>query len=71
MIPTMVARKMERSCHAFLVTPAGVGTNQRITPVAIDAIRGFIAAPCHGSLAGVMEDPPVATVALTEKPRRE
>lgn len=71
MMPTMVARKIARSCHAFLVTPAGVGTNQRITPVAMDASKGFMAAPCHGSLAaGVIEEPPVVAAALTERPRR-
>lgn len=48
MIPTIVARKMASSCHAFLDTPEGTGTNQRITPVAIEAISGFIAAPVHG-----------------------
>lgn len=70
MIPTMVARKIAKSCHAFFVTPAGVGTNQSITPVAMDAIKGFIAAPCHGCLAaGVIEDPPVVAAALTFKPR--
>lgn len=52
MIPTMVARKIASSCQAFLETPAGVGTNQRITPVAIDAISGFIEAPCHGWAGG-------------------
>lgn len=52
MMPTMVARKMERSCQALRVTPAGAGTNQRMTPVAIEAIRGWSAAPCHGCGAG-------------------
>ena len=50
MMPTMVARKIASSCHAFLETPAGAGTNHRMTPVAIDAASGFIAAPCHGGL---------------------
>ncbi|WCJ36894.1 hypothetical protein M5689_018066 [Euphorbia peplus] len=48
MIPTIVARKIASSCHAGFVTPAGTGTNQRMTPVAIEASNGFIAAPCHG-----------------------
>lgn len=48
MIPTMVARKIESNCQAFLVTPAGVGINQRIIPVAMEANSGFMAAPCHG-----------------------
>lgn len=48
MIPTMVARKMASNCHAFLETPDGTGTNHRINPVAIEAIKGFSAAPCHG-----------------------
>lgn len=48
MIPTIVARKMARSCQASRETPDGTGTNQRITPVAMDAKSGFIAAPCHG-----------------------
>lgn len=52
MIPTIVARNIESNCHAFLETPVGTGTNQRITPVAIEASRGFIAAPCHGTGAG-------------------
>lgn len=48
MIPTTVARKMASNCHAFFETPAGVGTNHRITPVRMEASKGFIAAPCHG-----------------------
>lgn len=48
MMPTIVARKMARSCHALRATPAGAGMNQTITPVRIDAARGFRAAPCHG-----------------------
>jgi hypothetical protein len=48
MIPTIVPKKIASNCHACLDTPSGVGTNQRITPVAIDAKSGFIAAPCHG-----------------------
>lgn len=50
MMPTMVVRKIARSYHAFLVTPVGRGTNQRILPFAIDASRGFIAAPCHEAM---------------------
>ena len=49
MMPTMVARKIARSCHALRVTPSGTGRNHMITPVAIDARRGLIAAPCHGA----------------------
>lgn len=52
MIPTMVARKIASNCHALRVTPSGTGTNHRIKPVAIDAIRGLMAAPCHGTGAG-------------------
>ena len=48
MMPTIVARKMARSCHAFLETPLGTGRNQMRTPVAMEAARGFSAAPCHG-----------------------
>lgn len=48
MIPTMVDRKMERSCQAILVTPVGGGMNHRIIPVAMEAIRGCMEAPCHG-----------------------
>ncbi|KAJ6315555.1 hypothetical protein OIU78_018934 [Salix suchowensis] len=55
MIPTIVARKIASSCQAGFVTPEGTGTNQRMTPVAIDASNGFIAAPCHGSEAGVID----------------
>lgn len=43
---------MESSCHALRETPDGTGTNQRITPVATDAINGFNAAPCHGCCDG-------------------
>lgn len=50
MMPTMVARKIASSCHAFLETPAGSGTNHRMTPVATAAAIGFSAAPCHGGL---------------------
>lgn len=55
MMPTIVARKMARSCQAGLETPEGTGTNQRMTPVAMEASNGFIAAPCQGCGAGVME----------------
>lgn len=51
-MPTIVARKMESNCHALRVTPDGTGTNQRITPVAIEANSGFNAAPCHGGCDG-------------------
>jgi hypothetical protein len=64
MIPTIVARKIASSCHAFRDTPAGTGTNQRMTPVAMEAIRGFIAAPCHGCVGGGAAAPEVAA-ALT------
>jgi hypothetical protein len=47
-MPTMVARKMARSCHALRATPAGAGINQTRTPVRMDAARGFREAPCHG-----------------------
>jgi len=52
MIPTMVARKIASNCHALRVTPSGTGTNHRIKPVAIEARRGLMAAPCHGTGAG-------------------
>lgn len=52
MIPTIVAKKMASSCHAFLDTPEGTGTNHRMMPVAIEARRGFNAAPCHGFAGG-------------------
>lgn len=71
MIPTMVARKIARSCHAFRETPEGTGRNQIITPVAMEARSGFIAAPCHGCCcgdAGATEAPPAAAEALTLKP---
>lgn len=48
MMPTMVARKIARSCHALRATPAGAGMNQIRTPVRIDAAKGLRAAPCHG-----------------------
>lgn len=56
MMPTIVARKIARSCQAGLETPEGTGTNQRMTPVAMEASNGFIAAPCHGCGAGVIEE---------------
>lgn len=56
MIPTIVARKMASSCHALRETPLGTGTNQRITPVAMEARSGLIAAPCHGAGAGTAGD---------------
>lgn len=52
MIPTIVARKMESSCHAFWVTPAGTGISQRMIPVAIEASNGAIAAPAVGVFGG-------------------
>lgn len=48
MIPTIVARKMESSCHAMRETPLGAGRNHRITPVAMEAASGLMEAPCHG-----------------------
>lgn len=51
-IPTMVARKIASNCHAFRETPDGTGRNHIMIPVAIEAISGFIAAPCHGWDAG-------------------
>lgn len=51
-MPTIVARKMESSCQALRETPDGTGRNQRMTPVAIEAINGFNAAPCHGCWDG-------------------
>ncbi|KAI4386255.1 hypothetical protein MLD38_004201 [Melastoma candidum] len=47
-IPTTVARNIERSCHALRETPDGTGTNHRMTPVAMEASRGLMAAPCQG-----------------------
>lgn len=70
MIPTMVARKIARSCHALRVTPSGTGRNHTITPVAIDARRGLIAAPCHGAGdtgAGEEEDEEAAAAAAVEE----
>lgn len=66
---------MASNCQADLVTPFGTGTNQRMTPVAIDASNGFIAAPCHAGAAGVIDvgtgpgeaDADDADVALTVK----
>lgn len=71
MIPTIVARKIASSCHAFLETPEGTGTNQIIIPVAIEASRGLIAAPCHGlfSTGAGGEAAAAAEDALTVKPR--
>lgn len=45
MMPTIVPRKMASNCHALRETPSGTGTNQRMTPVAMEASKGFIAAP--------------------------
>lgn len=47
-MPTIVPRKIASSCHALRLTPAGTGENQSITPIAIEASKGFIDAPCHG-----------------------
>mgnify|MGYP006889224077 FL=1 len=49
MIPTIVARKIERSCHAFFDTPSGAGMNQIATPVAMAMTNGLMAAPSHFS----------------------
>lgn len=66
-IPTMVDRKMERSCQAILVTPVGGGMNHRITPVAMEAIRGCMEAPCHGcsGFDGTDDEVAAAAEALT------
>lgn len=62
MIPTMVARKIASNCQALRDTPDGTGTSQRITPVAIEASSGLIAAPCHGGDGGfaATDAPPLA-----------
>lgn len=64
-MPTIVARNMESSCQALRETPDGTGTNQRMTPVAIDAINGFNAAPCHGCCDGGVTAAGVDAAALT------
>lgn len=68
-MPTIVPKKIASSCHALRFTPAGTGENQRITPVAMEAISGFMEAPCHGCTgadegagAGVMEAAEALTV---------
>ena len=47
MIPTMVARKMARSCQAFLATPSCRGMNHIIIPVRNMMPNGFKEAPFH------------------------
>ena len=64
-MPTIVARNMESSCHALRETPDGTGRNQRMTPVAIDAINGFNAAPCHACCDGGVTAAGVDVAALT------
>lgn len=73
MIPTIVARNIASSCQAFLETPAGTGTNQRMTPVAMEARRGAMAAPCRGVGGGGETAAPGAdadAAALTARLRR-
>lgn len=48
-MPTIVARKMARSCQAVREMPAGDGRNQRLTAVRIVATRGLSAVPWYGS----------------------
>lgn len=62
--PAMVERKMERSCHAWRETTAGLGTrNRTITPTATEITRGMSFAPCGlglglglGSWVGLEEE---------------
>lgn len=71
MMPTMVARKMARSCQAFRATPVGTGRNQTITPVRMEAARGFKAAPCHWGCEGTAPGAAAAAAeALTTGERR-
>ncbi|GAB2229280.1 hypothetical protein Droror1_Dr00023418 [Drosera rotundifolia] len=52
MMAMIVARNMESSCHAGLVSPAGVGTSQSTIPVARDANSGLRAAPWSAGFVG-------------------
>lgn len=47
--PAMVERKMARSCHAWTVSSAGLGTaNRRIRPIATENMRGTSLAALGG-----------------------
>lgn len=50
---------MESNCHAIRETPLGAGRNHKMTPVAMEAISGLMAAPCHG--CGGLTGGPAAT----------
>lgn len=44
--PAMVERKIERSCHACIVTSTGLGiANRRMRPIATENTRGTNLAP--------------------------
>lgn len=48
--PAMVVRKIERSCHACIVTSTGLGiANRRMRPIATEITRGTNLAPCGGA----------------------
>lgn len=48
MMPTMVPKKIASNCHALRETPSGTGEYQSRVPIAKEAKRGLMAAPCHG-----------------------
>lgn len=66
----MVARKMESNCQAMRETPLGAGMNHRMTPVAIDAMSGLMAAPCDGCGLGAGGGAAAAVANATVSGRR-
>lgn len=64
-MPTMVPKKIASSCHALLETPSGTGRNHTITPVAIEARRGFMDAPCHAGAGTGATEAPAAEALMT------
>ncbi|KAJ6716122.1 hypothetical protein OIU74_008787 [Salix koriyanagi] len=56
MIPTIVARKIASNCHAGFVTPAGNRNEpENNTLSRWMLVKAFMAAPCHGGEAGVID----------------
>ncbi|XXG65787.1 hypothetical protein AAC387_Pa05g3409 [Persea americana] len=63
-----LTKKKKGECHAFFVTPARTGTNQRIKLVVIDASSGYFVAPFQGSSGAATRE--VAGVAQSADTRR-
>lgn len=60
---------MESNCQAIRETPSGAGKNHRMTPVAMEATSGLMAAPCHGCGGGTGGTATTEAEATVSSPR--